>query len=255
MKKPKIIYWDIETLPMICSTFTLFPERLSPKSILQEGAIICASFKIKGKKQVKSFSLLDDKETFKKDPFNDYIVIKGIREFLNKSDPDLLVAHNGDSFDYKWLNARLIKHGFDPLPDISMDDTLKMARSKFKFHSNKLEHLVKFLGIDHKFETTYDMWLDIIKGKVKAVRDMVKYNIQDTKILEPVHTALLPYCKSKLNIGHFITDFGVCPQCGSCRMHSRGVARTLTGEFQRYQCQNCGKWSRRRKAKKGPQYV
>ena len=253
-KRPKTIYWDIETLPMICSTFTLFPERLSPKSILQEGAIICASFKIKGKKKIHSFSMLDDRTTFKKDPFNDFIVLSRIREFLVKEDPDLLVAHNGDAFDYKWLNARLIKHGLDPLPDYAMDDTLKMARSKFKFHSNKLEHLVDFLGIDHKFATTYDMWIDIIKGKTKAVRDMVNYNKQDVAILEPVHEALLPFCKSKLNVGMF-KDKPACPQCGSEHLLSNGYRRTATQAYRRLQCQGCGKWVQERRTKKGPRYV
>lgn len=253
MKKPKTIYWDIETLPMICTTFSLFPERLSPKSILQEGAIICASFKIQGKSKVHAFSLLDDKKAFKEDPFNDYVVLSRIKDFLIKEDPDLLVAHNGDNFDYKWLNARLIKHGLGPLPDFAMDDTLKMARSKFKFHSNKLEHLVKFLGIDHKFETNYDMWLDIIKGKQKAVRDMVKYNIQDTKILEDVHEALLPYCKSKLNLSHFIE--GGCTHCGYTKFCGHRKTRTGVTVYEYVQCKRCERWQRVRKAKRGPRHI
>jgi DNA polymerase elongation subunit (family B) len=254
-KKPKIIYWDIETLPMICSTFTLYPERLSPKSILQEGAIICASFKTKGTKQVIKFSLLDDPKRFKKDPFDDFYVCKSIHDYLLKEDPDLLVAHNGDNFDYKWLNTRMIRHELGPLPDFAMDDTLKMARNKFKFHSNKLEHLVGFLGIEHKFATTYDMWLDIIKGKQKAVKDMVKYNVQDTKILEKVHERLLPYCKSKFNVGHLVPDG--CTHCGNKSFCGHRKTRTGLTVYEYVQCTACGRWQRVRniKNKKGPKYA
>ena len=42
----------------------------------------------------------------------------------------------------------------------------------------------------------------------------------------------------------------VCVNCGSLNLQKRGSARTKTMEYQRYQCSDCGAWSRQRLAEK-----
>ena len=243
-KKPKIAYIDIETLPMQCTTFTLFPERLSPKSILKDGSIICIGVMINGKKQ-KFFSVTDDLAGFKKDPYADKKLLRTYRDYMIKEDFDLVVGHNVRGFDLKIINARFAYHGITPLPNILIDDTLTMAKASFKFHSNKLEHLAKFLGVEQKLETNYAMWLDIVNGgpkAVKAVKDMVKYNKGDLICGWQVYEKLLPYSKSTLNRSHFVEDAEGCGHCASSRLQRRGFSRNISGEFQRFQCQDCGKW-------------
>ena len=41
-------------------------------------------------------------------------------------------------------------------------------------------------------------------------------------------------------------DDRVCPQCGSKHLQARGSYYTTTMRYQRYHCQDCGKWSRSR---------
>ena len=248
-KTPKVAYIDIETLPMQCTTFTLFPERLSPKSILKDGSIICIGVMVNGKNQ-KFFSVIDNMTAFKKDPYDDKHLLKAYRDYMMKEDFDLIVGHNVRGFDLKIINARFAYHGIAPLPVVLVDDTLTMAKASYKFQSNKLEHLAKFLGVDQKLATTYDMWLDIIKGgpkAIKAVKDMVKYNKGDLICGWQVYEKLLPYSKSRLNRTHFTEDATGCPHCASTNLQSRGVARNVDGEYQRYQCQDCGKWTKSNK--------
>ena len=76
-----------------------------------------------GSKSVKSVSLLDDPKRFKKDRTDDYHVVKTIRDTL--ADADMIIHHNGDRFDIRKINARLIYHGLYPLPKLVALDTLK----------------------------------------------------------------------------------------------------------------------------------
>jgi hypothetical protein len=40
----------------------------------------------------------------------------------------------------------------------------------------------------------------------------------------------------------------VCDRCTSVNLRSEGFAFTQTGKYQRYQCRDCGKWGRSKKA-------
>jgi DNA polymerase III epsilon subunit-like protein len=59
---------------------------------------------------------------------------------------DLICAHNGDAFDIKKINSRLIVNGFKPPSPFKTIDTLKIARRVFKFDSNKLDNIGRYLS-------------------------------------------------------------------------------------------------------------
>lgn len=76
---------------------------------------------------------------------------------------------------------------------------------------------------------------------------MRKYNIQDVLTLEQVYLRMRPFILNHPNIGIFTQDeVHVCPACGSVHLHKRGTYKTNVGEYQRYRCMDCGKWSRGR---------
>ena len=65
--------------------------------------------------------------------------------------------------------------------------TLKLSRSKFKFNSNKLDYIAKYLGMGEKIKTEFGLWKDIVLNKDKdAMAKMVKYCQQDVRLLEKV---------------------------------------------------------------------
>jgi len=243
---PRVLFWDIETSLQTAAVFKLFGEDyINHENLIQERYIICASWKWAGDKKVESVSILDDPKLFAKDPFSDYHVCKVLYEVLSQA--DVIVAHNGDGFDLKYLRTRLIINGFPPLPPVATLDTLKTARSLFMFNSNRLDYLGKILGVGRKIKTSPGLWLKMLQGDFSGMPEMVKYNKQDVLLLEDVFNKLAPHMPNHINRELFGQKVG-CPRCGSKHVQSRGLHRAITKVYQRFQCQSCHGWFKSIKA-------
>ena len=232
-KQPRIIIWDIETSEMIVKSWGLWNQNHSHKSIVQDWNIICISWKVLGKKKVHTLSL-----DFNKSRSNDYDLCKDMRDILVTA--DALVHHNGNAFDLKKFNARLIYHSIDPLPPIICIDTLKEARKIAKFSSNRLDYLGTHLGLGAKLETGgQGLWDGVRDGDPKALQLMISYCEQDVLLLERIYLKLRGYMKSHPNLT-LDTDDITCPKCGSPRKHRYGTRRTASGMIrQQYKCLDC----------------
>lgn len=239
-KKPRILLWDVENTHSIVATFPMWKANISHEAILQEWFMLCASWKWLGENKIYSVSLLDDPVRFKEDHTDDYYVIAKMHDIL--SEADAIIAHHGDAFDIKKFNARSVKHGFGPIPNVVQIDTLKMAKSKFKFNFNKLDYLAQYLGVGKKIKTNIHLWIDCLHGKRKAIKEMVAYNKVDIEMLEGIYKKLAPYCVSKLNHNHF-TQERVCPTCGSTRLTVNRYRLTRVGKMIQLQCKDCGGFS------------
>lgn len=247
----KILTWDIETTSMVISEFSLFNKNnVSHKNIIQDWFMICAAWKWMHKKKSEGVSVLDDPKRFAVDPTDDYHVVKELHSVLMEA--DLIVGHNSDGFDWKIFNTRCIKHGLPPVPKIRSVDTYKIAKKEFKFSSNKLDYIAKYLGVGQKLETQEGLWLRALKGDKKAIKDMLKYNKVDVIITEEVYLKLRPFYTTHANLSTVLDHEGKkelhCPKCNSKdSLQKRGYQYTNVGKFQRYQCTCCGGWSRGRK--------
>lgn len=240
-----ILIWDIETTQNICAIFQLKQQDwIHPDNILQERYVVTASWKELGAKTVSSVTVLDDPKRYRANPHDDFHVIKTLHEVLSRA--DVLVAHNGDNFDMKFVEARMLIHGLPPLPPIIKIDTLKVAKSRFLFNANSLNYLGKILKVGMKVHTSLGLWLRVLNGEADAVKEMVKYNKQDVVLLERVFLKLQPYIDSHVN-RHLYGGTG-CPRCGSLKVQSRGVHRAISNVYQRYCCNECGGWFRELKA-------
>lgn len=251
---PRILIWDIETSHNIVAVFQLRNQDwIHPDNILQERYIICASWKWLGEKTVHTVSVLDDPKLYAKDPHNDLHVIKTIHGVLSQA--DAIVHHNGNAFDNKFVETRILVHGLDPLPPIPHIDTLKVAKLRFLFNSNSLDYLGALLGVGRKLKHPTGWWLDVLKGgskAISAIRGMAKYNKVDVLLLEKVFLKLRPYMPDYLNRQMFGCK-GKCPRCGSNKVQLRGLHRSLTRLYQRMHCQACGGWFRAQKSAGGAQ--
>lgn len=236
MKSPRILLWDIETSYIIAEVHTLYPDSISYDNVIQDWYIICASWKWEGEKQIHAVSVLDNKARFNRNHTDDFHVIKTMYETI--SNADAIVAHNGDAFDLKKFNARAILHGFDPLPDIIQYDTLKIARSKFRFTSNRLDALGSYLGVGRKIVNQKGLWSKCTHGCAESIKKMVRYNKGDIRLLSDVWDILKPWTRAKLNMKHFEGEG--CPSCGSNNRVKNGVRYNYTRTYQRYQCKDCG---------------
>lgn len=246
--KPSILVWDIETSLMKTATFGIWNQNININAIIDDWYIICICWKKLGKKKVHSVSLLDDKDRFNKDITDDYHVVKTMRDVLQ--DVDILVAHNGDAFDLKKFNSRLIFHDLEPLPKILTVDTLKEARKIAKFTSNKLDYLAKLFGANGKLPTNINLWLECMRGDIKAIKYMTKYCKADVSELEMVYLRLRKYMKSHPNMSD-IDEIG-CPKCGSNNKKKHQLKMNASGIRRRqWQCKDCGSYFSSKLSEKG----
>jgi hypothetical protein len=241
MSTPRVILYDIETLPMTCAVFTLYPESIGHDNILTDWSLISVCWKELGRKTIYSTSILDDPKRFKKDVNDDFLVAKKMREVFETA--DIIVGHNSKKFDTKKLNARLMYHGLDPLPiGIHQVDTLTEVKKVAAFSSNRLDYLGKHLLDKGKIETSKGLWLRILKGDASAVKEMVVYNKGDVQLLEDLYLKILPYMKSHPNVTAMAGDHkhDGCPKCGSTDVKNKMTKYTAAGVARlQKQCGSC----------------
>ena len=232
----KRLFFDIETSPNLVFSWNVgYDIRLDHDNIIKERAIICICYKFEGSDKV--YHLTWDKGDDKK-------MLQKFAEIINTADE--VVGHNSDKFDIKWVRTRCIYHGINMTHDIKSIDTLKAARSKFRFNSNRLDYLGKYLGLGEKLETGgFSLWKDIVlKNDKKAIDKMVKYCKQDVLLLEKIFQKINPYIPHKTNCAvMFERDSTACPECLS--EHTVVNRHRITASGTKYvtmQCKDCGKY-------------
>lgn len=239
MTKRRRLFFDIEVSFNLGMFWTSgFKISLGPENIIKERAIICICYKWEDEKEV-GWLTWDAKQCDKR-------MLEKFVKIANSADE--LVGHNGDKFDLAWIRTRCLYHGIGMFPNYTTIDTLKIARSKFKFNSNKLNYIAKFLGIGQKIHTDFDLWKRIVLNKDKVAMDkMVRYCKMDVILLEKVYKQLSTHIAPKTHYGViFGQDRGNCPECGSNdlirhlqRISASGLKKIV------YQCKTCGKYNTR----------
>lgn len=181
-KTAKVLIYDLETSPNIGWFWRAgYKQNIQPNQIVKERAIICVSYKWQGEDEV--YNLTWDKNQC------DKFLIEQFVEVLNEA--DLIVAHNGDNFDLKWLKTRALFHRIPMLPNYKQFDTLKLAKAKLYLNSNRLDYISKFLGFEGKIQTTPDLWNKVVMlNDRNAMKDMLDYCDEDVRQLENVYNEL-----------------------------------------------------------------
>lgn len=240
MAAPKILLYDIETTHNLAAIFRLYEDYTSHENILRERYVVSIAWKWLGESKVHAVSTLDNPTLYKKDPHNDKFVISEFADVLREA--DVVVGHNADAYDLKFVEGRMLYHGMSPLPPITSIDTLKIAKSRLLLNSNKLDYLSHYLGFGRKVKTDNSLWLRILNGDKSAIREMVRYNKHDVVLLEKVFLKLRPYCANHINRALF--GGKGCPRCGSTHVQSRGTHKAISRTYQRFVCVSCGGWFR-----------
>jgi DNA polymerase III epsilon subunit-like protein len=192
-KTAKVLIYDIETSPNIGWFWRAgYKQNIQTNQILKERAIICVSYKWQGESEV--YNLTWDKNQC------DKFLIEQFVEVLNEA--DLIVAHNGDNFDIKWLKTRALFHRIPMLPNYKQFDTLKLAKSKLYLNSNRLDYISKFLGFEGKIQTTPDLWNKVVMlNDRNSLKDMLDYCDEDVRQLEKVYNELQYLDNPRVHVG------------------------------------------------------
>ena len=233
----KTLLLDIETSPNRVWTWGLFNQNIAINQIDKPGYVLCWAAKWLGRKELIHFNSVYHDSKF--------VMLDRIHELL--SEADAVVHWNGTEFDIPTLNREFLLQGLTPPAPTIEIDLLRTARRKFRLLSNKLAFVGEYLGLGAKIKTDFDLWLGCMAGDAKAWAKMKRYNIQDVRLLEKVYNVLLPWIPNHPNQGLFVDSASIlCPRCGSASIAKRGFAYTKTQRYQRYQCNECGSWSRAR---------
>lgn len=203
---------------------------MSLNQLLETGSVICYSAKWVGGNK----TIFDSEH---RTPHKD--MIKGLHNIL--SEADAVVTYNGKSFDLPTANKEFIKYRLPPPTPYHSIDLYQTIKKRFRFASNKLDHVSKELGLGQKEKHEgHQLWLDCMNGKRPAWKKMESYNKQDVVLLEGLYYRLLPWIKDHPNHGLYSdSERPVCTNCGSERVVRKGVERLKAGIYQRYRCVDC----------------
>jgi DNA polymerase elongation subunit (family B) len=230
----KILCLDIETRPSLGYIWQLWDQNISLSQLVEVGEVICFAAK-----------WLDGKKIFFKSVYHHgkEDMVQTAWDLMNEA--DAIIHYNGKSFDIKHLNREFLLAGLKPPSPHKDIDLLTTARSRFKFLSNKLDHVAEQLGLGGKIKHSgFDLWIGCMNNDKASWAAMKEYNIQDILLTEKLYYALLPWIKSHPHVPiHNGTEEG-CENCGSLNLQRRGYYYTPTSRYQRVVCKDCGTWGR-----------
>jgi hypothetical protein len=186
----KILLLDFELFPNLCYTWGAYEQNVI--KIVRPRMICSVAWKFVGEKKAHVLALPDFKE-YKGSPFTNDGLMRHTRDLFNEA--SIIVGHNLDNFDLKRGRVDIIKNEIDPPADFKTIDTLKIARQKFGFNSNRLNDLCEFLGGPSKVRHEgFPLWEACMNGDMAAWSRMRKYNLGDVDpCLEFIYKKLSPW--------------------------------------------------------------
>jgi uncharacterized protein YprB with RNaseH-like and TPR domain len=220
-----ILSWDLETSSLNADY----------------GVILCAGFKTVGSGKPKVLSIAD---------YEGKTILDKEKRLL-RDVSDILLSHDvwltwfGTYFDIPFVNSRLLYHRLPTLPtNYPHVDGWKTARNRLKLRNNRLKTVQEFLGTaTEKDAVLGPIWVKAISGDEKALKYVINHCFKDICALEEVYWLLRPLIVDHPNAG-LIDGRGGCSVCGETKLQKRGFHITRTRKYQRFQCQNCGAWTR-----------
>lgn len=233
MKRPRILLYDIETRPNLGYVWGKWEQNVI--AYKEEWDILCVAYKWLGESKVHSVTR-DAAGT-------DRGIALKMKELFNEA--DIIIAHNGDSFDQKKVKARMVFHKLSPPKRVPSIDTRKIAKNQFAFNGNGLDELGQHLGLGRKVKHPgFEMWLGCMRGDLSSWRQMVKYNKNDVILLEKVYKRFLPWIQNHPNLSKLINPSlkRGCPNCGSNFTAKRGIRANHRGLQQQMTCTDCKTW-------------
>jgi len=241
---PKVLVFDIETLPLIVRAWGTGKQYISHESIIHDYVILSWSAKWLMSPDTMA-DILTPTEAIQRD---DKRIVQKMWNLLDKA--DVVIYQNGDRFDRPKLNSRFLYHGFPPPSPSASIDTLKASQAAFGMSSNRLDYLTYYVGLPRKVHTDYQLWIDCEAGKKQALRDMLSYNKNDIWILEDYYLKIRAWIPNHPNFSaytHKYVDIDAgehsCPICrhvineASLTKHYR---TPLGYTYRSFRCSHCG---------------
>ena len=182
MRKPRILFFDVETTAIIGDSWRHYDTHLH--HMRRYSGILSFAYKWLGSKRVYCETRQHQSEK--------RLLIK-LRNLFNRA--DIVIAHNGKAFDVKKARAFFVMKGIAPHTPFAVIDTKTEAKKWFSFDSNSLDNLGDMLGVGRKIpHPGYSMWLGCERGDKASWEMLKRYNIHDVfPLLEGVFNKMKPW--------------------------------------------------------------
>lgn len=184
-------------------------------------------------------------------------MLREMHSLLNEA--DIVIHFNGESFDIPHLRREFKQAGLPPFSPFQTIDLYKQLKKSMYFPSYKLDHIAQSLGVGAKVSHSgFQLWIDCLTespaddpGRQKrAWALMRKYNKGDVVVTEDLYTETRAYLPKHPNLGLYSddTETDECSVCGSTNFKPDGYAYTSVGKYPKFQCRDCGKYGRSKRA-------
>lgn len=230
----KTLFIDIETSPNLAHVWDLWNQNIGLSQLMESGQMLCfaACWLDKPDKMIFYSEWEHGHST----------MVKAAWTLLDEA--DVVVHYNGKRFDVPWLQREFVELELSPPAPFRQVDLYSVVRSQFRFPSNKLEYVAnRLLGVTKVKHTGHSLWVGVMNGEKAAQILMRRYCKQDVKLLVPLYYKLLAWAPRIPNQASYAGE-DVCPGCGSANLRREGYATLQTRKYPRFQCRDCGKWSR-----------
>jgi len=229
--KPRILLFDIETLPLHVRVWGLHKQRIPHTNIIHDWVMLSWSGKWLMEAEMYS-DILTSKEVLKR---NDKRITKSMWKMIDEA--DIIVAHNLFRFDNRRINTKFFLHGLNPPSPYQGIDTLKQYQKNFALSSYKLDYIGELIRNKGKTPTDYSLWIACEEGKQSALDEMLQYNKDDVTLLEEVYLKVRPWIKSHPNTGLYMNlEKPVCTNCGSTELKECGIYVTPANRYVAMRC-------------------
>ena len=233
--KPKIMYFDIETSPVLAWIWRTGKQYITHNQIMKgmKSDIICICWKMEGEKTVHSLDWGINKQDSAQ-------MVNKFVKILETT--DIAIAHNGKKFDVKHINTQRLLHNQRPIAWPTIEDSLTQFRKYFYLPSFKLDYIAQTLAGGGKSDMVFQDWVDIVSNKKSSALDkMIKYCQKDVVLLEKVFKKAKAFFQPKVNASLILGNgrHG-CPRCGTTKVQFYGYRRTLARSYHRLRCTACG---------------
>ena len=231
----RILYYDLETAPNLVYSFNTFKANIGHEQIVEPARIICFSYQWDDENKVHFES---EFHSSRKE------MLDKLWELLDEA--DFVVGYNNAGFDDIWVKSELLSEGYPPFSPFSSIDLYQGIKRLTRFPSKKLAYVAPRMLDDAKVtHTGFRMWIDCLNGDEKAWKLMKRYAIRDTKLLKPLYHKLRAWLPNHPNFALELNGEQLaCPVCQSTNVQRRGTTTTNASVFQRFVCNDCGRWSR-----------
>lgn len=241
----KILHLDIETAPNLAHVWGLWQQNVGLNQIVIPGYVLCWAARWDKEEQDEMFfaRLHHNKDGTPNQ--------KARRALLRKmhrlmTEADAVVTYNGGRFDLPTLNAEFAEIGLSPPAPYAHVDLYRTVKRQFRFPSFKLAYVAQRFGVGSKVKHAgHSLWALCMKDDPESWRKMQEYNEGDVDLQRDLYRFLLPWVPNHPNHGLFNRDGRpCCVNCGGHRLKSKGLRTTHAQTYRRYQCRDCGAWSR-----------